>query len=415
MSTVAVPQCRTSLRPGGRAVSRPRIDGALMSESGVPTMPSPQPVRVAEFFAGIGLMARALESRSFRVAWANDIESAKRDLYLANRPGAEKIFRLGDVRAVQGGDIPAGVELASASFPCIDLSLAGNRRGLAGAQSGMFWEFARVLEEMGDGRPRVALLENVHGFATSHGGQDLRNALARMSELGYSSDVISINARHFVPQSRPRMFVIGVHGDLPKGAHVGVPPLSGTRPPWVRAIFERHADLRMHYVDLPELPDGPDDLGGVVQRMPAADSRWWDSERTSAFIASLSERQLARLEALRDGEVTTWRTAYRRTRGGVATWEIRADGIAGCLRTTGGGSSKQALVQAGRGHVRCRWMTPIEYARLMGAAGFKTHARTENQALFGFGDAVVVDVISWIADHYLLPALRPTEPINHAP
>ncbi|WP_343238174.1 DNA (cytosine-5-)-methyltransferase [Streptomyces sp. SID13031] len=372
----------------------------------MPTTSLPQPVGVAEFFAGIGLMARGLELRGFRVDWANDIEAAKRDLYLANRPDAQKLFHLGDVRDVRGSDMPSA-ELATASFPCIDLSLAGNRKGLAGTQSGMFWEFARVLEEMGSARPRVTLLENVHGFATSHGGQDLSKALVRMSELGYSSDVIAINARHFVPQSRPRMFVIGVRNDLPKGAHVGVPPLSDVRPPWVRAIFERHPELPMHYLDLPDLPAGPEDLSGVVQRMESGDQRWWDAERTSAFVGSLSERQAARLEALRGGNETTWRTAYRRTRGGVATWEIRADGIAGCLRTTGGGSSKQALVQAGRGQVRCRWMTPLEYARLMGAGGFKTRARTDNQALFGFGDAVVVDVISWIADNYLLPALRP--------
>lgn len=387
----------------------PTAIGGSCHDDAMSTMTAPSPIGVAEYFAGIGLMAAALEPRGFEVKWANDIEVAKRDLYVANRPAAADRFHLGDVRIVTGQDMPSAVELATASFPCIDLSLAGNRKGLAGEQSGMFWEFARVLEEMGDARPAVTLLENVHGFATSHGGKDLRAALVKLDDLGYSCDVIAINARHFVPQSRPRMFVVGIRGELPKGASTGVPPISDARPAWVRAIHEANSDLRMHYVELPSLPEGPDDLGGIVQKMEANDARWWDEERTAAFVSSLSPLHAARLAALSAGKATTWRTAYRRTRKGVATWEIRADGIAGCLRTTGGGSSRQALVQAGRGQVRVRWMTPLEYARLMGAGSYRTKARTDNQALFGFGDAVVVDVIAWIADHYLLPVLRPSE------
>jgi len=370
------------------------------------TIAPERPIATAEFFAGIGLMAAALEPRGFDVQWANDIERAKYDLYLANRPHAVDALKLGDVRRVLGDDLPS-VELATASFPCIDLSLAGNRKGLAGEQSGMFWEFARVLEQMGELRPRAVLLENVHGFATSHGGKDLRAAMERLTELGYSCDVIAINARHFVPQSRPRMFVVGLRGELPADAHRGIPRLSDVRPAWVRAIHEANQDLPMHYIDLPQLPEGPAELSGIVQRVEAGDARWWDEARTAAFIQCLRPVHAERLRSLMESKSAVWRTAYRRTREGRATWEIRADRIAGCLRTTGGGSSKQALVEAGRGKVRVRWMTPLEYARLMGADRFKTRAGTDNQALFGFGDAVVVDVIAWIADHYLLPTLRP--------
>jgi len=120
-------------------------------------------------------------------------------------------------------------------------------------------------------------------------------------------------------------------------------------------------------------------------------------------VESLSPIQTERLNELRAGSGPTWRTAYRRTRNGVAEWEIRADGIAGCLRTARGGSSKQALVEAGDGDVRVRWMTPREYARLMGAPDFKLAAR-RNQALFGFGDAVCVPVIAWLCEHYVAPA-----------
>ena len=86
-------------------------------------------------------------------------------------------------------------------------------------------------------------------------------------------------------------------------------------------------------------------------------------------------------------------------------WEVRADEIAGCLRTARGGSSKQALVEAGQGDLRIRWMTPVEYAHLQGAHGYILEPVSPNQALFSLGDAVCVPVISWIATHYLLPVL----------
>jgi len=367
------------------------------------------PIRAAEFFAGIGLVRTALEPLGVDVVWANDILQAKYDAYTANHRNAREHFHVADIRSVSADCLPEGIELATSSFPCIDLSLAGNRRGLVGDQSGMFWEFARVVEEMTN-RPSVVLLENVHGFATSHGGKDLSDALERLAGLGYSLDVLAIDARHFVPQSRPRMFIVGIKKDeLPKSAVFGVPEISDVRPAWVQKIHLRHHDhLAMHYVDLPSLPSGPQNLDGIIEEMADGDPRWWDAGRVRAFVDSLSGGQALRFEALRDSPYITHRTAYRRTRHGVSTWELRRDAIAGCFRTTGGGSSKQALVRLGAGREpQIRWMTAREYAGLMGAPSYKLISGTQNQQLFGFGDAVVVDVIKWIGEHYLVPSLRP--------
>jgi DNA (cytosine-5)-methyltransferase 1 len=362
------------------------------------------PIRTAEFFAGIGLVRAALEPLGVDVVWANDIEKAKREVYAANHDASD--FHLGDIREVAARQLPPDLELATSSFPCVDLSLAGNRRGLLGAQSGMFWEFARILEELGESRPRVVLLENVVGFASSHGGKDLADALSELASLGYSCDVFTIDARHFVPQSRPRMFLVGIRGPLPQAAVRGMPPASDLRPEWVQRIYSKHQDLGMHYLPMAALPTSLIELSAVIEQLPVDDSRWWSCERVHAFQASLSPRQAARVEALRQAPELSWRSAYRRTRNGVAVWEVRSDGIGGCLRTTGGGSSKQALVELGGGSLRVRWMTPLEYARLMGAGTYRVCATTPNQALFGFGDAVVVDVIRWIGEQYLLPVLR---------
>jgi DNA (cytosine-5)-methyltransferase 1 len=87
-------------------------------------------------------------------------------------------------------------------------------------------------------------------------------------------------------------------------------------------------------------------------------------------------------------------------------WEIRADGISGCLRTAKGGSGKQAVVEAGQGNARVRWMTPTEYARLQGAPNFRLDGARRNDAISAFGDGVCVPVIAWIARKYLTPLLE---------
>jgi DNA (cytosine-5)-methyltransferase 1 len=363
----------------------------------------------AEFFAGIGLVRAALEPLGFQPKWANDIEPMKQAHYVANH--SAEGFLLDDVRQVHADQLPQGLELATSSFPCIDLSLAGNRNGLAGEHSGMFWEFARVMTELKkQGRmPRVILIENVTAFASSHGGKDLQSALAELTELGYSCDILTIDASHFVPQSRPRMFIVGISKEeLPPDCGTGIPELSDVRPDWVRNVYLKNASMaRLHYRPLPPLPTRTAGLSTIVEQIDDSDCRWWDAERLAAFVSSLSPIQSARLQELRTRKEKTWRTAYRRTRNGKATWEIRRDDIAGCLRTTGGGSSKQALVVAGRDKVQARWMTAREYARLMGARDYELNGVTPNQAQFGFGDAVVVDVVQWIGRHYLLPVLRP--------
>ncbi len=355
----------------------------------------------AEFFAGIGLVRAALAESGVEVVWANDIHPTKARLYAANYPSDHYV--VGDVRGVRGADLP-DVDVATASFPCTDLSLAGWRRGLAGEQSGLFWEFARVLREMGPRRPAAVLLENVPGLATSRGGRDLRDAVSQLNDLGYSCDVFQVDARWFVPQSRPRLFIAGT--PAPIGERPARP--DEVRPPHLIEFARRHPVLRLHAAPLalPPLHRDSRNLADVVERLPAGDEGWWDRARTARFTASLSPLQAERLRHLRRGSSLTWRTAYRRTRGGVAVWEVRPDPIAGCLRTARGGSSKQALVEAGAGRVRVRWMTGREYARLQGVGDdFAFAGLSRNQVMFGFGDAVCVPVVAWIARAYLVPAL----------
>lgn len=353
-----------------------------------------------EFFAGIGLARAGLEQAGFSIAWANDYETKKHQLY-CSQYGSDTEYHVGDIADVTGSDLPTDSAIAWASSPCTDLSLAGNRDGLAGRQSGTFWHFVRILDELGDGRPPVAVLENVTGLASSHSGDDLTAAVRAFNSLGYSVDALAIDARHFIPQSRPRMFLIGAL--TPPNSDNGT---SDLRPEWLEWM---HSDptLTIHRAPFsvvpPLLTEG---FTALADQLPDDDPHWWNPSRTADFLRSLSPVQAARLESLRASKQVSYRTAYRRTRQGKPVWEIRPDDIAGCLRTARGGSSRQAVVRAGDDKVAVRWMTPHEYASLMGIPDYEFGTATDNQIRFGFGDAVAVPVVAWLGMNYLMPLVR---------
>ena len=152
---------------------------------------------LSEYFAGIGLMRMGLEDGGWNTVFANDIDEKKREMY-EHHFGRTPAVMPDDIHSLNVADVPTTV-LATASFPCNDLSLAGARRGLAGEHSSAFWGFIRILEEMGARRPQLILLENVTGFLTSHDGADFGDALLAVNRLGYSVDAFIIDASRFVP------------------------------------------------------------------------------------------------------------------------------------------------------------------------------------------------------------------------
>jgi len=374
--------------------------GGVTESDTVTDLPPARP-RVAEFFAGVGLVRMGLENAGFQVTWSNDIEPFKRNMYVGHFGSHdEHQFVLDSIENVRGEAVP-DVDLAWASFPCTDLSLAGGRSGLAGSSSGTFYEFTRVLREMGARRPSVVALENVLGLATSHGGDDMIAAIRELNSLGYSVDLMAIDARRFVPQSRARLFIVGCQTPPAEVDHDTV-----LRPDLLQSFYSVPG-LRMHRGPAPELPALKDSgLGDIVEKIPAEDARWWGAEKTLALLETLSSIQMQRVLKLRNATVTSYRTAYRRTRNGKPVWEVRPDDIAGCLRTARGGSSKQAVVMLGQGEVAVRWMTPREYARLMGASDYTIDGIRDSAVLFGLGDAVCAPVIHWLGDGYLRAAVQ---------
>lgn len=357
-----------------------------------------EPARTfADFFAGAGLVRMALEREGWRALWANDIHPAKRGVYSAFF-GPEG-YLLEDIRNVRGVEVPP-VELAHASFPCTDLSLAGRRKGLSGKGSGLIWEFFRILREMGkEGRlPRLVTLENVVGWLSSGGGRDFYAVVRELSALGYRCDAVLLDAAWFVPQSRPRIFVVGHLGPHPamEGSPMDARP-SRLRPKRLLEFMRRYPELGFCFLQLPEPPVLQTCLEDLLEDLPDDDPLWWPEERVACLLDGMKpEGREAVLGAVK-GEKATAMTTYRRTRGGRSVVEVRRDGLAGALRTPKGGSSRQILLIAGGGRLRVRFMTPREYARLQGVPEGYPVPKSSHQALWAFGDGVCVPAMAWLA------------------
>lgn len=364
--------------------------------------------RFAEFFAGIGLVRMGLEAQGWALAYANDLDPDKRVLYQAHFGDADEHFDLADVHSVDGSKLP-DVDLATASFPCTDLSLAGARLGFQGVHSSAFWGFVSAIRGMGSRRPPLVMLENVVGFLTSHGGSDFRSSLMALNDLGYAVDAFVLDARWFVPQSRPRLFVIA--SMIPDADSRASAPESRLRPALLQRFIADHPAIRWQIRDLPDPPERSERLlPDILDNLPDDAPEWWSLERSEYLYNQFSERHRTAADEMISKRKWSYATVFRRVRvqsNGVkrSMGELRTDGIAGCLRTPKGGSGRQILFKAGYGRYAARLLTPRECARLMGADDFYIGA-PDNQAYFGFGDAVCVPAISWIAENYLNPMLR---------
>lgn len=364
--------------------------------------PRPQDgIRVAEFFAGIGLVRLAMERQGLRVVFANDIDPGKQEVYEANFPDDD--FVLGDIHRLKADQIP-DCEIATASFPCTDLSVAGAMNGIHSGESSAFWGLRDILREMGTRRPPVVLLENVPGFLMSKSGRDFESALRAMNDLGYAVDALFLNASRFVPQSRLRLFVVGklgFDGETPFGLAE-----SEYRPKALTDFILAHPDIRWHLRALPAVPDRTQTLDSIIEKLPDDSPVWWNEKRREYFMNQLSARHSAIAQRMIASTRTSYATAFRRVRKGRSMAELRSDGLAGCLRTPKGGSGRQILFSAGRGRYGVRLLTARECARLQGVPDSYRIPVPLNQALFGFGDAVCVPAVEWIAENYLIPQIQ---------
>ena len=346
-----------------------------------------------DFFAGSGLVTCAL-SPYFRSVWANDICPKKARVFQANH--GDVPFVLKSIADIRGEDLPAA-DLAWASFPCQDLSLAGPILGINGQRSGLVWQWLRVIDEMAR-KPPVIVAENVSGLISAHRGQNYSLLHDALVDRGYRAGPLLLDAIHFLPHSRPRVFVVAVRRDreIPADLTSSAPnwlhptPLAGLAGCLDDLVWWRLAKPPRRRVSLGDFLD--------------AGAPFHDAATRDRNLALVPERSRRRLESL-DGALAV-APGYRRMRSGRQTLEVRFDGVAGCLRTPRGGSSRQILVVKSRGQLQTRLLTANELRRLMGAPDSYKLPGSYNEIYHAMGDAVAVPVARYLARRLLAPLVE---------
>lgn len=368
-----------------------------------------------EFFAGGG-MARAGLGNGWKCLLANDFDRKKGETYRRNWGDGDLI--IDDIRNIAPEEMPGKPDLVWGSFPCQDLSLAGGGAGLRGNRSGTFWPFiAHIKNLTEEGRaPSLIALENVLGTLTSHGGADFTAICQALTDLGYTYGAIVADAAHFVPQSRPRLFVVGIRNDLK------IPALTTTEQPtapWhnsgLKNAFNRlpkNLQENWQWWRMPKPVKRVVKFADLVEEVPTS-SRWHKASETTALLSMMSEVNLAKVETAKASGVRMVGTIYKRTRHEhgikVQRAEIRFDDVAGCLRTPAGGSSRQLIMVVEGNKIRSRLISTRETARLMGLPDTYELPDRYNEAYHLTGDGVVVPVVRYIAEHLLEKLIMKTE------
>ena len=365
-----------------------------------------------EFFSGGG-MARAGLGPRWKCVFANDFDFKKAAAYADNWGKASLVIK--DVGKVEAKELPGAAALAWASFPCQDLSLAGMGAGLRGDRSGTFWSFWNLMKTLrSEGRgPKVIVLENVCGTLTSHEGNDFTAIADALSGEGYRFGAVVIDAVEFVPQSRPRLFIIAVAEGVvippnlqrpdssllwhPKALQLAYTRLEGkTKEQWIWWKLPAPSRRNSRFADL-------------IEDNPASVS-WHTDAETAKLLGMMNVRNLEKVEAAKRSGQLLVGGVYKRTRleddeEKVQRAEIRFDDISGCLRTSSGGSSRQSIVVIKGDSVRSRLLSSREAARLMGLPEEYKLPKSYNEAYHLIGDGVAVPVVRHLAEHLLEPIL----------
>lgn len=366
-----------------------------------------------EFFSGGG-MARLGLGASWDCLFANDNCMKKAESYKANFAPAEELH-VGDIEQITVDMLPDHADMLWASFPCQDLSLAGNGAGLAGDRSGVFWSFLEIAKGLNavHRKPKIIVLENVEGAVTSNDGNDFKIIIESLIDQSYSVGAIIMDAVEFLPQSRPRLFVIGVDKGL------AIPENLVAREPmshWhTDAIQKAHGNLSAKakknwlWFNLPKPTGSNKKFGDLIEDDPTG-TKWHSDDETAYLLSLMNERHKEKVNnAIRTSLREKRRMVggvYKRTRNGQQRAEVRFDDIAGCLRTPKGGSSRQSIIVVDGNRVRSRLLSTREVARLMGIDDSYILPKQYNQAYQLAGDGLAVPVVKHLSEHLLLPLLE---------
>jgi DNA (cytosine-5)-methyltransferase 1 len=354
-----------------------------------------------EFFCGAGMVRLGL-GLDWTCLLANDNDVDKAISYARNF--TVHALKIDDVACLTAADLPGHADLAWSSFPCKDISQAGGRAGLEGSRSATFWSFWDLMMALRvEGRaPRLIVIENVCRLITGHGGKDFVALCDAFTEGGYRVGAMVIDAALFVPQSRQRVFIIGVDAELPIPASIVMdqPDPQFHDDAVVKALRRQKAPPI--WFKLPAPPPHGLTLRDIIDDQA---QEWESSDAVTELIGKMEKPHLDRLdEDKRAGELVVRGLNYR-TRNGIPQWESRDDLIANCLRTGSGGSNVQRLMFVDGPSVWTRKITPLEYARTMGLPESYQLPSARGATYDLIGDGVSPPVVRHLARYIFEPLL----------
>jgi DNA (cytosine-5)-methyltransferase 1 len=364
-----------------------------------------------EFFSGGGMVRAGLGDR-WNCLFANDFDKKKGRTYEKNwGSGALKIAA---VESLETTDLPGRADMAWASFPCQDLSLAGDGAGLNGDRSGAFWPFWDLIQKMSkEGRgPQIVALENVCGMLASHDGKDFAAICSAFVRDDYSYGAVMIDAVRFLPQSRPRLFIVGVKSGTEIPTALKSEQSAIWHPRMLRSAFERlPAKLKANWIwwKLPTPQTLSLTFADLVEDSPVSVD-WHTRLETKRLLSMMSDVNRAKVKEAKSAGRRMVGTVYKRTRTDengdkVQRAEVRFDDVAGCLRTPAGGSSRQLILVVDGDSVKSRLISSRETARLMGLPDEYELPDNYNEAYHLTGDGVVIPAVRHLAEHIFEPIL----------
>lgn len=370
-----------------------------------------------EFFAGGG-MARLGLGDKWQCRFANDMDPLKGAVYEENF--GDDHFDNNDIWDVSVEDLAESVDLAWASFPCQDLSVAGNGLGIGNGEidnatrSGALWPFLNILRQLKakNAQPAVIVLENVVGLLSINGGKDFSLIMSQLMLLGYKAGAVVLDARHFVPQSRSRVFVIAVRDDvsIPRTLTRTDGSTFGHTPTLMRVYDAMDEAIKANWIwwrmtAPPLLPENT-----LMEALVLEDALWDRQEEIDRLLSMMAPSHVERLEAAKKSGKPQIGSLYLRMRKehgkNVQRTEIAFGPVLGCLRTPKGGASRPRIIYVVGDQVRTRLVTPREAARLMGLDESYILPEAYSRAFKVLGDGVVVPLVRFLANSVLEPLAK---------
>ena len=278
---------------------------------------------------------------------------------------------VGDISIIDPHDLP-DMDLFTYSFPCQDLSVAGQRAGMIKGQtrSGLLYECEKIIEVK---RPKYLLLENVKNLVGKNFKSQFEEWLAYLESLGYTNYWQVLNAKDWVPQNRERVFVVSILGD--HSTYVFPTPIPSTRV--VKDILEDEVEER-YYMNKP---------------FKLVDNKNYPAE----FTTSVFEQPFKTLAAGDKGQNNILVKAYVEGLNELNSRVYGVEGIIGALNTMQGGHREPKILV----DYRVRKLTPLECWRLMGFSDddfnkAKSVGTSNSQLYKQAGNSIVVPVLEGI-------------------